>query len=356
MQFEIGTSTRRYFPPRGTAGLARSLVSGKRRAPLAAAEDYGQDIVDPEIFNVLSLSHNFLNYLTDFKVPPETTPGGWRFKRCLQGKLALLPTRGSALSYPSTPTFAATHPIKNPPAPQDIGCWPNVSQKMGKTPAIKEDGRQRAVIEHVSPEIDSGRFPAKRTTGEEVLVEADKALATLAKHDAADYYIRTATLSSAYNCPATLAVVLLKDSHFVESGSGADLIEDLARVVGGRNRREEIRSVLSWVFGGKRSEFQQVMVIGLSAGLQNCGAQPSSWVSYLEPVESERLQRLTLDAIQTLNAKNIAADEIKRSLQVLANTSAETAMTPVLELLDRFPPAPIQVAAIQTVSQLNRPG
>ena len=32
-QLLIGISTRRYFPPSGTAGLARSLVSGKRRDP-----------------------------------------------------------------------------------------------------------------------------------------------------------------------------------------------------------------------------------------------------------------------------------------------------------------------------------
>src|ERR1041385_5470070 len=33
MQFEIGTSTRRYLPPSGTAGLERSRVSGNRRLP-----------------------------------------------------------------------------------------------------------------------------------------------------------------------------------------------------------------------------------------------------------------------------------------------------------------------------------
>src|SRR6185503_13150793 len=33
MQFDIGTSTRRYFPPRGTAGFDRSRVSGNRRLP-----------------------------------------------------------------------------------------------------------------------------------------------------------------------------------------------------------------------------------------------------------------------------------------------------------------------------------
>src|SRR5436305_153116 len=33
MQLEMGISTRRYLPARGTAGLARSLVKGKSRVP-----------------------------------------------------------------------------------------------------------------------------------------------------------------------------------------------------------------------------------------------------------------------------------------------------------------------------------
>src|SRR6185369_162452 len=33
MQLEMGISTRRYLPASGTAGLARSLVKGKRRVP-----------------------------------------------------------------------------------------------------------------------------------------------------------------------------------------------------------------------------------------------------------------------------------------------------------------------------------
>ena len=52
-------------------------------------------------------------------------------------------------------------------------------------PDMKRDGRKslqertrgeiphRVVIENVSPEIDGGRFPAKRTVGEKVTVTAD---------------------------------------------------------------------------------------------------------------------------------------------------------------------------------------
>ena len=36
-----------------------------------------------------------------------------------------------------------------------------------------EFGKQRVAIEGVRPEIDGGRFPIKRTVGEEVVVEAD---------------------------------------------------------------------------------------------------------------------------------------------------------------------------------------
>ena len=37
----------------------------------------------------------------------------------------------------------------------------------------ESDGRKRVIIEGVYPVIDAGRFPAKRTIGDQVRVEAD---------------------------------------------------------------------------------------------------------------------------------------------------------------------------------------
>ena len=37
----------------------------------------------------------------------------------------------------------------------------------------RTDGRKRVVVEGISPEVDGGRFPAKRTVGDQVCVEAD---------------------------------------------------------------------------------------------------------------------------------------------------------------------------------------
>ena len=55
--------------------------------------------------------------------------------------------------------MATTLTERSAVAPTDSAHWP-------------VDGRSRVVIESVSPEVDGGRFPIKRTTGEKVVVEA----------------------------------------------------------------------------------------------------------------------------------------------------------------------------------------
>ena len=44
---------------------------------------------------------------------------------------------------------------------------------MGPPRGCSMEDRRRVVIEAVTPEIDAGRFPIKRTVGESVCVEAD---------------------------------------------------------------------------------------------------------------------------------------------------------------------------------------
>ena len=50
---------------------------------------------------------------------------------------------------------------------------PGVRGGSATRPAATVDGRRRVVIERVTPEIDGGRFPVKRTVGEILSVEAD---------------------------------------------------------------------------------------------------------------------------------------------------------------------------------------
>ncbi len=50
---------------------------------------------------------------------------------------------------------------------------PTIPPQPSDLPGPSVDGRKRVAIESVSPEIDGGRFPAKRALGEKVAVEAD---------------------------------------------------------------------------------------------------------------------------------------------------------------------------------------
>jgi starch synthase (maltosyl-transferring) len=50
---------------------------------------------------------------------------------------------------------------------------PTTPTKSSDLAGLREDGRKRVAIESVAPEIDAGRFPAKRSVGEKVAVEAD---------------------------------------------------------------------------------------------------------------------------------------------------------------------------------------
>src|SRR5712692_10087531 len=62
---------------------------------------------------------------------------------------------------PTSPNLPAESPAPSPPL------------RGGASHEVGSEGRQRVAIEAVSPEIDAGRFPAKRSVGEKVAVEAD---------------------------------------------------------------------------------------------------------------------------------------------------------------------------------------
>src|SRR5438046_3596971 len=70
----------------------------------------------------------------------------------------------STPSNHATISFVARASVKRRVAPLDAPA---------QAPPPQADGRRRVVVERVMPEIDAGRFPAKRATGETVTVEAD---------------------------------------------------------------------------------------------------------------------------------------------------------------------------------------
>ena len=201
------------------------------------------------------------------------------------------------------------------------------------------------------------RFQLAFTLGESRDPRAVKGLATIARQDSADYYLRTAVLSSSYNSAAALLGHLLADSHFVQSESATELCQELARVVGGRKQESEIRTVLTAGLEQKESVIQYAVVIGLADGLRNSGGRLRGTANTHDVRITLRFDGLVADALNNLkvhDGTNVAP--IIRALRLLESASAEQAATPILQLLDRFPPAPVQVAAIETLARLNAPG
>src|SRR5689334_16100162 len=69
---------------------------------------------------------------------------------------------------------------------------------------------RRVVIEHIRPDIDAGRFPIKRTVGEQVTIRAD---IFADGHDVLAAALRHRTLAALHQAPAGLGS---RDVGFVE--------------------------------------------------------------------------------------------------------------------------------------------
>ena len=136
------------------------------------------------------------------------------------------------------------------------------------------------------------RFQLAFTLGELNDPRAVKGLLKIAKQDAADNFIRTAILSSAYHYAAPLIAESIEESGFVDSSSGRQLLEELARIVGGRNQQHEVEAVLSATFAKERPNVQPAVLIGLGEGLRLSGGRLSPFVKSLETAAAQRFDCL----------------------------------------------------------------
>ncbi len=85
------------------------------------------------------------------------------------------------------------------------------------------------------------RFQVAFSLGEVNDPSAAETLARLARRNAADPWIRTAVLSSALNLSSEMIATLLDDEPFATSDAGRTLLRQLALVVGGRGKADEVK-------------------------------------------------------------------------------------------------------------------
>ena len=91
------------------------------------------------------------------------------------------------------------------------------------------------------------RMQVAYSLGETKDPRAVDAIARIARRDGGDPWIRTAVLSSVAETSHELLIRLLAEPGFVASGTGADIAERLAYIVGVRNRPDEMATLLDAV-------------------------------------------------------------------------------------------------------------
>lgn len=115
------------------------------------------------------------------------------------------------------------------------------------------------------------RFQTAFTLGELDDRRVLDALASLAEHDAADPWIRTAVLSSVATAADQLLCRLLANEEFTASPASDDLIRELAQIIGARANVSEIQQVLEAVESGKNKSLALRVISGIGKGLNRSG-------------------------------------------------------------------------------------
>ncbi len=199
------------------------------------------------------------------------------------------------------------------------------------------------------------RFQLAFTLGEMTDARAMDALATIARRDAADAWIRTAVLSSVANTSDQLLTLVLADQKFVSSGAATELLRDLAQIIGVRGQMPELQRVLGFVgaSGDLANPVLQEVVFGIGEGLKRSGKSLRSveWTtennSAIDRLLSKAAQTAT-DAQAPLDARCVAArfltfDDFDRVKSALAG------------LLDATQPQEVQRAAVATIGSFTQP-
>jgi putative heme-binding domain-containing protein len=178
------------------------------------------------------------------------------------------------------------------------------------------------------------------------------ALASLARRDAADRWVRLAVLSSLAEGADEILGELAGDGKFRRAPAGREFLGQLALLIGTRGRQSEVAAVLRGVdaLSGEEKALAGAMVRRLSEGLAR-GSSPLR----KQLAGSARAREILGDLIAT--SRKLAADD-KGPLKDRAEavrTLALGAFTDVRGvlggLLDSRHPQPLQLAAIETLSR-----
>jgi putative membrane-bound dehydrogenase-like protein len=205
-----------------------------------------------------------------------------------------------------------------------------------------------ALIDDPDPRV---RFQVAFTLGETKDPRAVPALARLARRYAGDVWMRTAILSSVANSAHDLLVLLLEDGPFVRAGSGTEIIEQLAQVVGVRNRPAEVRRLLNASVAPLKTnpDLRQRFFLALGTGLKRAGGRLTIPHNVTTPAD-RMLLSLFADAEKTAVDERSAEAKRQQAIQLLSCVEFTQTRAALTALLDPRQPPTLQVTAVRALS------
>jgi len=202
------------------------------------------------------------------------------------------------------------------------------------------------------------RFQAAFSLGETTDPRASVALAQIARRDAADYWMRSAVLSSSLNLAEGMIEQLLRDDDgFLAQKSGQQFLRDLAQLVGSRNQRQEVLRLLKILESSpeaKSLKIQQALIIALGEGLVRSRSSLAPYLKEL-PAAAKLLAGMIGNAKTTLEKSTATTAQRKQAIKIIAHAGFDEAKDPLTALLSRTQTPDIQLAALNVLAGFDSP-
>jgi putative membrane-bound dehydrogenase-like protein len=222
--------------------------------------------------------------------------------------------------------------------------------RLGDSPALVE--RVAALADHEDARV---RFQAALALGATIEPRAVEALATIARRDAADTWTGLAVLASAGDSADFLFTRLADSPAFRASETGASFLEQLAGVVGARNRAGEVARVLGILAAeGQDPSFVRRSVLGLGRGMSRSGGHFALSGTSLTP--ADRLIAKTLDRAAEEAANGQAGEAARlQAIAIMGCAPLGRSREVLASLLDPRHPQPLQLAVLHALAGYSEP-
>ncbi len=199
------------------------------------------------------------------------------------------------------------------------------------------------------------RFQTAFTLGESKDPRAFEGLVTIAKHDAADRWIRNAVLSSTSGRCDALLVRLISDRDFSSRSVAASILQELSQVVGVRGKATEIQTVLDKIDVRDMSISLQLRhcITGIGQGLKRSGKNLR--LLGLTGSTKQTVEKLFNDAAATALDETKSLEARVDETRLLAFDDFASCRTTLLECMAPQQPQELQRAAISTLGSFQHP-